>query len=144
MTVAVAYLYRNGRRVREVALDETIDCPTDRSEFVWIGISEPSAKEMRILRERYDLHPLAVEDALNANQLPKVDVYGEQLFVVARTAQLEDEAITYGETAIFVGHSHMISVRHGSARSHKTLRQQVEAAPTQLAHGVDPVLHAII
>jgi magnesium transporter len=144
MTVVAAYLYRQGKRVREVTINEKVDCPTDKSEFVWIGICDPSDDEMQTLKEQYDLHPLAVEDAVNANQLPKVDVYGDQLFVVARTAHLDGDTIDYGETAIFVGHSHIISVRHGSARSHKALRQQLEAAPTLLVHGVDYVLHAIL
>lgn len=144
MTVVAAYLYRHGKRIREVTIDEKIDCPSDKSEFVWIGICDPTADEMHRLQEQYGLHPLAVEDAVKADQLPKIDVYGDQLFVVARTAQLEKEGIAYGETAIFIGHSHIISVRHGSARSHKALREQLEAAPTLLVHGVDYVLHAIL
>jgi magnesium transporter len=144
MTVVAAYLYRNGQRVREVSIDAKVDCPSDRSEFVWIGICDPTDAEMQTLQEQYALHPLAIEDAVNAKQLPKVDVYGDQLFVVARTANLCGDQIEYGETAIFVGHSHIISVRHGSARSHKALRQQLEAAPTLLVHGVDYVLHAIL
>lgn len=144
MTVVAAYLYRNGERVREVAIDETVNCPQDRSEFVWIGICDPTAEEMRTLQKNYRLHPLAVEDAIKADQLPKIDVYGDQLFVVARTAQLEDDQIVYGETAIFVGHSHIISVRHGSGLAHKQLRAQLEAAPALLGHGVDYVLHSIL
>lgn len=144
MTVVAAYLYRSGKRVREIGIDAKVDCPTDRSEFVWIGICDPTDEEMRTLKEQYGLHPLAVEDAVNAKQLPKVDIYGDQLFVVARTANLDGDKIEYGETAIFVGHSHIISVRHGSARSHRALRDQLEAAPTLLVHGVDYVLHAIL
>lgn len=119
MTVVAAYLYRSGERVWEVAIDETVKRPQDRSEFVWIGICDRTAYEMRTIQEKYHLHPLAVEDAIKADQLPKINVYGDQLFVVARTAQLEDDRIIYGEAAIFVGHSHIISVRHGSARAHK-------------------------
>lgn len=144
MTVVAAYLYRNGKRVREVPIEEEIECAEDKSEFVWIGIANPTAEELRLLQQKYDLHPLAVEDALKADQLPKVDVYGDQLFVVARTAHLQEGAIAYGETAIFVGHSHIISVRHGSARTHQALRHQLEAAPSLLTHGVDYVLHAIL
>lgn len=144
MTVVAAYLYRHGKRVRAIAIDEKVDCPSDRSQFVWIGICDPTEEEMRTLKEHYGLHPLAVEDAVNAQQLPKVDIYGDQLFVVARTANLDGDKIEYGETAIFVGHSHIISVRHGSARSHRALREQLEAAPTLLVHGVDYVLHAIL
>ena len=144
MTVVAAYLYREGKRVREVSIDEKIDCADDKSEFVWIGIADPTVEEMRSLQRHYDLHPLAVEDALKADQLPKVDVYGDQLFVVARTAHLEQGVIAYGETAMFVGHSHIISVRHVSARTHRALRDQLEAAPFLLMHGTDYVLHAIL
>ncbi|RYE57681.1 MAG: magnesium and cobalt transport protein CorA [Rhizobiaceae bacterium] len=144
MTVVAAYLYRDGKRVRSVDLNETVDCADDKSEFIWIGIADPTDDEMRTLQDRYHLHPLAVEDALKGDQLPKVDVYGDQLFVVSRTAHLEGDTICYGETAIFVGHSHIISIRGGSARSHSTLRHQLEAAPVLLVHGVDYVLHAIL
>ncbi|RZI55381.1 MAG: magnesium transporter, partial [Zymomonas sp.] len=144
MTIVAAYLYRHGKRIREVAIDEKIDCPSDRSEFVWIGLCDPTAEEMQALKEQYDLHPLAIEDAVKADQLPKVDVYGDQLFIVARPATLDGDTIEYTETALFVGHSHFISVRHGSARSHKVLRQQLEAAPTLLSHGVDYILHAVL
>src|SRR5258707_1366154 len=117
MTVIAAFHYRSGKRLREVPIDEKVDKMEDRSEFVWIGIADPSEAELHMLKEAYHLHPLAVEDALKADQLPKIDVYGDQLFVVARTAHLEGGVIGYGETAIFVGHSHVISVRHSSARS---------------------------
>ena len=144
MPVVAAYLYRDGSRVREVAIDEKVDCAEDKSEFVWIGIFDPTQAELRTLQQTYSLHPLAVEDAFKAHQLPKVDVYGDQLFVVARTAYLDSDIIGYGETAVFVGHSHIISVRHGSTRAHTELRSELEAAPTLLAHGVDYVLHAIL
>src|SRR5436190_10318015 len=114
MTVVAAYLYRDGHRIRPISIDEKTDCRDEKSEFVWIGIADPTHEEMESLAACYDLHPLAVEDALKANQLPKVEVYDDQLFVVARTAHLEGDHIDYGETAIFVGHSHIISVRHGS------------------------------
>ncbi|HEX8447050.1 MAG TPA: magnesium/cobalt transporter CorA [Sphingomonas sp.] len=144
MTVVAATLYRNGQKIRDIPLDETIRCDHDKSEFVWIGLLEPTDAELLDLQQRYDLHPLAVEDALKAHQLPKVDIYGDQLFVVAQTAHLEGDDICYGETAIFVGHSHIITVRHGSARAHAQLRHQLEAAPSLLRHGVDYVLHAIL
>lgn len=144
MTVIAAYLYRHGARVRPVLIDEKIDCPHDKSEFVWIGIADPTDEELQALQDSYGLHPLAVEDARKGDQLPKVDVYGDQLFVVARTARLDVDALTYGETAVFVGHSHLISVRHGSTRGHSELREHLEAAPTLLTHGVDYVLHSIL
>lgn len=144
MSVVAAYLYQDGRRVRPVAIDERVHCPEDKSQFVWIGLVDPTLEELRALQESYNLHPLAVEDAVHGDQLPKLDVFGDQLFVVARTAWLEDGQIRYGETAIFVGHSHLISVRRTSGRGHAALRAQLEASPILLAHGVDYVLHAIL
>ncbi len=144
MSVVAASLYRNGKKIEDVSLDRPARCAPDRSEFVWIGLLDPSESELRILQENYGLHPLAVEDALKAHQLPKVDVYDEQLFVVAITAHLEDDLIAYGETSFFVGDNFIISVRHGSARAHTKVREQLEAAPGLLGNGVDYVLHAIL
>jgi magnesium transporter len=144
MSVVAAYIYRDGVRAREVSLDDPKALVTAREEFVWIGLFEPSAAELQQLQARFKLHPLAVEDALNAHQSPKVEVYGRELFVVTRTAQLVEGAIAYGETAIFVGSGHVITVRHGSARAHTELREQLEASPSLLAKGADYVLHAVL
>ena len=144
MSVVAASLYRNGKLVGPVSLDEPIRCAADRSEFVWIGLFEPSEAELRRLQDLYGLHALAVEDALTAHQLPKLDIYGDQLFVVARTAHFDGGHIAYGETSVFVGETFVITVRHGSERAHSGLRQQLEASPGLLQHGVDYVLHAIL
>lgn len=143
MSVVAAYLYRDGKPAEPVSLDHRPPI-IHASDFVWIGLVEPDEAELRMLQENYGLHPLAVEDALKAHQLPKVDIYGDQLFIVARTAHLEGDSIAYGETAIFVGKNHIITVRHGSARAHTELRAHLEAAPSLLSHGVDYVLHAIL
>jgi magnesium transporter len=145
MSVVAAYVYRNGQRVRAAALTEAgLKLRVD--EFVWIGLAEPDEAELRMLERQFDLHPLAVEDALVAHQLPKVEVYGKDLFVVARTAELceGEEAIRYGETHLFVGRRYIITVRHGSARGHADLRAHMEAAPDLLRHGPDYVLHAVL
>lgn len=144
MSVVAAFLYRDGKQVRSLDLSKPPPCARGKTEFVWIGLLEPSENELRTLQEQFELHPLAVEDALKAHELPKVDVYGDQLFVVARTAHLSADRIEYGETSIFVGQNHLITVRHGSARAHTELRKQLEAAPTLLKFGVDYVLHAIL
>ena len=144
MSVVAAYVYKNGVRAREVSLEEADALKVKPGEFVWIGLYEPSPAELDRLKIRFKLHPLAVEDALNAHQRPKVEIYGRELFVVARTAQLVDAQISYGETAIFVGQGHLITVRHGSARAHSELRAQLEASPALLAKGSDYVLHAVL
>ena len=72
--------------------------------FDWVGLSEPSAAEMELVSRQFALHPLAVEDALNPQQLPKVEVYCNQLFIVARTAAIDaEDRISYGQTALFLG-----------------------------------------
>ncbi|EIZ77209.1 magnesium and cobalt transport protein CorA, putative [Novosphingobium sp. Rr 2-17] len=144
MSVVAAVLYRNGSRVRDLDVTEKVHCPTDKSEFVWIGLLDPTPDDLRSLQEQYALHPLAVEDAISGKQIPKVDVYNDQLFVTARTAELVGDQIHYGEISIFVGHSHIITVRHGQEREFTKLRGQLEQNPGMLQKGVDYVLHAIL
>ncbi|MCB5202757.1 magnesium and cobalt transport protein CorA [Neorhizobium sp. T786] len=143
MTVVASFVYRGGKRSEAVATDGPRPLLKE-GDFVWIGLVDPTAEEIGGLAATYGLHQLAVEDALNSRQLPKVEVYGDQLFVVAKTAHLEGDKIRYGETAIFVGRGHIITVRHGSARGHTELRSQLEASAQLLRQGTDYVLHAII
>jgi magnesium transporter len=143
MTVIASYLYRVGERAREIPLGSVKAAEND-DEFVWIGLEDPIKEELESLQDMFDLHPLAVKDAASAHQLPKLEIYGEQLFVVARPATLVADVIEYGETAIFVGKHHIVSVRHGSDRGYTDLRRQLEAAPRLLAQGVDYVLHGIL
>jgi magnesium transporter len=143
MTVVASYVYRDGQRVREAPLTPE-GLALEPGEFVWVGLYDPTDDEIDVLVERFKLHPLAVEDALAAHQMPKVEVYGRELFVVARTAMKIDDRLAYGETHVFVGDDHVVSIRHGSARAHNHLRTQLEASPLQLKKGPDFVLHGIL
>ncbi|UAJ11011.1 magnesium and cobalt transport protein CorA [Polymorphobacter megasporae] len=145
MAIVSAGLYQGGARGRSVMLDETIDYPDDRSSFVWIDVADPSPHEMQTLAARYGLHPLSVADALKAHQSPKLNVYGDQLFVIACAAGLNDRRVYYSETAVFVGHSHVITVRLGALTEDQVgVRDHLEAAPSLLVHGVHYVVHAIL
>lgn len=143
MTIVAARRYRDGKVVDP---DLPVDCPaTDKSEFDWIGVVDPTADEMAGLQARYGLHALAVEDSLVARHSPKAEAYGGQLFVVARTsARGEGDKIEYGQTAIFLGKDFIITVRQGSTRAHLELRHQLEIDPERLAEGPDFVLHAVL
>ncbi len=99
MSVVASYVYRGGVRQEAVALDGAPPAFGD-DEFVWVGLFEPTMEEIEGLARTFGLHPLAVEDALNAHQVPKVEVYGDQIFVIAKTAHLEGDKIRYGETSI--------------------------------------------
>lgn len=113
--------------------------------FDWVGIAEPDAAEMALVARQFGLHPLAVEDALNPQQMPKVDIYGQQLFIAARTAAFsEGDKIEYGQTALFLGADFVISVRFGSVRDHAGLRARLESDPMRLCEGPDFVAHAIL
>ncbi|MBD3837039.1 magnesium and cobalt transport protein CorA [Brevundimonas sp.] len=143
MPVVASYVYKDGRRLREAPLTPQ-GLALGPDEFVWTGLVDPTREELDVLVRRFQLHPLAVEDALAAHQMPKVEVYGHELFVVARTAQKTDDHIDYGETHIFVGDDHVITIRHGSARTHTALRHLLEASPAQLRAGPDYVLHGVL
>lgn len=143
ISVIASYLYKDGRRTREVPLEDA-KAPEAKDEFVWIGLHEPTQEEMARLQEAFHLHPLAIEDALNLHQMPKIEVFGEQLFVCVKTAQLNGDKIAYGQTSIFLGAHHVVTVRLGSARAHTELRAQAEESPQLLRQGPDYVLHAIL
>ncbi|MBK6014668.1 magnesium/cobalt transporter CorA [Streptomyces sp. MBT53] len=119
--------------------------------FVWLGLHEPTNEEFAGIAELFNLHPLAVEDAIEAHQRPKVERYGETLFAVFKTVcYVEHEKLTAtsevvdtGEIMVFVGAEFVITVRHGRHGSLGPLREELESNPRQLAKGPAAVLHAI-
>ncbi|MNI03661.1 Magnesium transport protein CorA [compost metagenome] len=143
MSVVASYVYKDGKRVRAAPLTDQ-GLALTKGEYLWIGLHEPTDEEFDVLVRRFHLHPLAVEDALTAHQIPKLEVYGSELFIVTRTAQAKGDRIQYGETHVFVGPDYVITIRHGSARAHTQLRAQLEASPRQLRHGPDFILHAVL
>ncbi len=144
LAVIAARRYRKGVAVGNIDLQPCGHRPTDPEEFVWIGLHEPSEAELQTVGDCFGLHPLALEDARKGLQLPKVEHYGDQLFLILRTAHLEGEHILYGETSVFLGRGFIVTVRHGSARAHTELRARLESKPDALAHGPDYVLHSIM
>ncbi|MFN3516016.1 MAG: magnesium/cobalt transporter CorA [Novosphingobium sp.] len=113
--------------------------------FDWVGLANPTAEELEPLRRQFALHPLAVEDALNPAQMPKVETYGQHLFIVARTATLQEgDKIAFGQTSLFLGKDFLITVRIGSTRAHSSLRERLENDAERLAEGPDYVAHAIL
>ncbi|MFE1991087.1 magnesium and cobalt transport protein CorA [Streptomyces parvulus] len=119
--------------------------------FVWLGLHEPTDQEFAGVAELFDLHPLAVEDAIEAHQRPKVERYGDTLFAVFKTVcyveheelTATSEVVSTGEIMVFVGEDFAITVRHGRHGSLGPLREELESDPGQLAKGPSAVLHAI-
>jgi len=142
--VVACGLYRGGKRVADLKLADAKPVSAEEGGFIWIGLHEPCEEMLQHLAREFDLHPLAIEDAHRAHQRPKIDVYGEAIFVVLRTAQLQHQEILYGETHIFVGKGYVISVRHGASNSYTEVRKRCERDTRMLAHGEDYVLYAIL
>ena len=135
---------REGRR-RDISLDAISDVlAVDDGSFVWVGLYEPDASLLDKLQEEFGLHDLAVEDAQNAHQRPKIEAYGQSLFIAAHTAQLVDEHVRFGETHIFFGPRFLITVRHGASLTFAIVRQKLEREPELLAMGPAVALHGVL
>jgi magnesium transporter len=140
-------VYREGRREDEdFSLHEAVNAGRASDAFVWIGLYEPSEDEFDSIRREFDLHELAVEDAIHAHQRPKLEVYGEMVFIVLKTARYIDpeEVVRLGEILIFLGSDFIITVRHGEASSLREVRSRLEADAALLKCGPGAVLHAIV
>ena len=142
--VIAAGVYAGGRRIRDIPIEEAGQWFKRPGHVVWIGLYEPSGELLRRVQKQFDLHEMAIEDAEQAHQRPKIEQYGEALFIVARTAQLEKGRIAFGETHLFVGRGYIVSVRHGASTSYSTVRQHLEACPIVLANGEDYILYGIL
>jgi magnesium transporter len=145
MPIIAARRYSEGKPCEDISLDSGGREALPPHTFDWVGLANPTADEVERLCDRFGVHPLAVEDALTSTQMPKVEAYGKQLFIVARTAAIDEgENIAYGQTAIFLGQDFVVSVRQGSTRAHSELRRRLEVDSERLSEGPDFVAHAIL
>jgi magnesium transporter len=136
--------YRGGHRVADVDLQQDDYAEVANGDFVWIGLHEPDESLLQIVQRRFGLHDLAVEDAHTAHQRPKLEVYGESLFVVVRTVHLAAGNIGWGETHIFAGRGYVVTVRHGSTTAYNTVRARCESAPEMLSMGESFVIYSVM
>jgi len=138
-------VYGRGAKRREISLDEISDVlAKDEDTFVWVGLYEPEDAILTKLQEEFCLHDLAIEDARNAHQRPKIETYGNSLFIVVHTAQSVDSHIRFGETHIFVGPRYLVTVRHGASTSYAPARARYERDADDLAHGPGAALYTVL
>ncbi|MGH9232078.1 MAG: magnesium and cobalt transport protein CorA [Acidimicrobiales bacterium] len=141
-------LYTAGRRrPGQLRLEDALEsCRAGDDTFVWIGLHEPTQDEFDRVSAEFELHPLAVEDAIKAHQRSKLEHYGDCLFLVFKTARYDDEAeaIEFAEILMFAGDRFVITVRHGTASALTPVRRELEADPDRLALGPIAVVHAIL
>jgi magnesium transporter len=140
-------VYEEGRRHGgSLELHEALERCRGDEAFAWIGLYEPSEDEFDSVRREFGLHELAVEDAINAHQRPKLEVYDDTLFIVLKTARYVDseEIVELGEILVFLGASFIITVRHGEGTALHDVRERVESRPDLMRCGPGAVLHAIV
>jgi magnesium transporter len=141
-------IYRKGCRDDvDGDLSDALDAARELGDsFMWIGLHEPTTEEFDQVADELQLHPLAIEDAVHAHQRPKLERYGDTLFVVVKTLRYIDETsdIEVGEIMLFVGKDFVITVRHGEGSSLKEVRQRLEADTKLLGHGPSAVLYTVL
>jgi magnesium transporter len=141
-------VYTNGkRRPGELHLEDALEtCRATDDTFVWIGLHEPTQEEFDAVTAEFELHPLAVEDAIKAHQRAKLERYGDCLFLVFKTARYDDdaEAIEFSEIQLFAGDRFVVTVRHGQASALSPVRHELENEPERMALGPIAVVHAIL
>lgn len=137
---------REGLRLGDIELEQISDALEDESRvgFVWVGLYEPDGPLLLKMQEEFGLHPLAVEDALNAHQRPKIELYGDSLFLVLRTAQTVKGRIEFGETHVFLGPRYLLTVRHGASVSMTPARERCERSPDLMKLGASYGMYAVL
>ncbi len=139
-------IYREGiRSAHPVTLDQTFEELRDNGGFAWIGMYRPTDEEIRAVAEEFSLHHLAVEDALKGHQRPKLERYGDTLFMVLRPARYLDavEEVEFGEVHLFIGPNFAITIRHAESPDLGRVRKRLEKNPELLALGAQAVLYAV-
>lgn len=142
--VVAASVYAGGRRIDGIPIEEAGRWSREPGHFVWIGLLEPSEDLLARVQMQFGLHDLAIEDAARPHQSPKLEQYGDDAFIVARTAQMVGDRIAFGETHLFVGQGHIVSVRHGPSTSYGSVRQRCESCRVVLSRGEHYILYAIL
>ena len=136
--------YQNGRKFADIdkrAIHEFVGRP---DTFVWVALQDPDAAELAEMQDEFDLHPLAVEDARHGHQRPKIEEYGDSLFVVLHTLEQEGDELNVGEINIFVGRNYILSVRNRTKKGFSEVRARCEREPELLKHGSGYVLYALM
>lgn len=146
MTIVDLAVYKGGKRESDVSVDQAFEACRAPGTLVWIGLHEPTEDEFDSVCREFELHELAVEDAMKGHQRPKLEIYDDdQVFVVLKTARyFEPDTLEFGEILIFVGDQFVVTVRHGDASPLHDVRLRLEKRPELLRCGPTAILHAIM
>jgi magnesium transporter len=137
--------YQNGKKIADIAETEIHQYVSRPDTFVWVALREPDAAKLDEMKRAFDLHPLAVEDASHGHQRPKIEEYGDSLFVVLQMIEMDAKgALRLGEVDIFAGPNYVLSVRTGAEKGFQDVRTRSEREPELLKHGSSFVLYALM
>ena len=136
--------YQDGRKLADIGKGEIHDYLARPGHFVWVALKDASEAEIEEMRQEFTLPPLAVEDARHGHQRPKIEEYGDLLFVVMHTIETSGEELKVGEINIFVGRNYVVSVRQLAERGFLEVRARAEREPELLKHGSGYVLYALM
>jgi len=136
--------YQDGRKLADIEKHEISNYLARPGCFVWVAMRDPAEDEMLEMQEEFDLHVLAVEDARHGHQRPKIEEYGDSLFVVMNTIEVEGDDLRAGEVHVFAGRNYVLSVRHRTERGFQDVRARAEREPELLKYGSGYVLYALM
>jgi magnesium transporter len=136
--------YQNGRRLADIPVDQIHLFVNEPDCFVWVALKDPEPAELEAMQSEFGLHELAVEDARQGHQRPKIEEYGQSLFVVLHMIEVAEDELNVGEVDIFVGRNYVLSVRSRAERGFTDVRARCEEEPELLKHGAAYVLYALM
>src|SRR6185437_9506434 len=137
-------VYENGRKVADIAGSEIHSYVCRPGCFVWVAMRDRDIALLEEMRDQFNLHPLAVEDAQQGHQRPKIEEYGDSLFVVLHMIECGNPDLQVGEVDIFAGPNYILSVRSGVEKGFDDVRTRAEAEPEMLRQGSCYVLYALM
>ena len=136
--------YKDGRKLADISINEIHLFVNEHDCFVWVALQDPEPAEIEVMQREFGLHELAVEDTQHGHQRPKVEEYGDSLFVVLHMIEAEGEELAVGEVNIFVGANYVLSVRRRARHGFTDVRARCEREPELLRHGAGYVLYALM
>jgi magnesium transporter len=136
--------YQDGKKVGDIRKEDIHEYLGRPGSFVWVALKDATPEELSEMQQQFGLHELAVEDARQGHQRPKLEEYGDSLFAVVHTVEFIGEDLHVGELNIFVGRNYVLSVRNRTEQGFTNVRQRTEREPQLLKHGSGFVLYALI
>jgi magnesium transporter len=136
--------YQDGQKLADITIADISDWLTRPGCFIWVALRDASQAELEQMQEEFELHPLAIEDASRGHQRPKIEEYGDIVFVVMHLLEMQQDEVHVGEVAVFVGRNFVLSVRNGSQQNFLGVRERCEREPELLKQGAGFVAYALM